>query len=302
MNSKFHTMKKASIILVLAILISSCVSKRKYTEIQSTYKSLKSSCDQYAGDIRKLENVLLTCQSDLGHSQNRLRSMKSEVEYFKSTNTNMLDRLADLSVVNKSGAESIKKSLEALKAQNKYIKDLTSSMRKKDSLNLVLVSNLKRSLADVNDEDVTVEVKKGVVYISLSDKMLFRTGSTQIQPQAEAVLGKIAKVVNDHKNLEILVEGHTDNVPIKTDCLADNWDLSVKRATSITRTLQKKYKVAPERMTAGGRGEYVPKSDNVSDAGRSLNRRTEIVVLPRLDEFFQLLDVPSDSKQAESSR
>lgn len=266
----------------------------------SSRDDLKVSCDRTQDElssaemqINRYKSDLLICKNDVDHSQSKLNSIEQEMEYFKSTNTNLLDRLADLSVVSKSGAESIKKSLEALNAQNLYIKDLTSSMRAKDSLNLVLVMNLKRSLADIDDEDINIEVKKGVVYISLSDKMLFKTGSAQIQPQAESVLGKIAKVVKDYQNLDILVEGHTDTVPIKTECIADNWDLSVKRATSVVRTLQEKYNVHPDRMTAGGRGEYIPKSSNLSEEGRSLNRRTEIIILPKLDEFFELMTPPA---------
>ena len=148
--------------------------------------------------------------------------------------------------------------------------------------------NLKRSLADVNDEDVTVEVKKGVVYISLSDKMLFKSGSAEISPSADGVLAKIAKVVNDHAELDILVEGHTDNVPIKTASIKDNWDLSALRATAVVRMLQSKYNVKPERMTAGGRSEFVPKVSNDSAKNKAINRRTEIVILPKLDQFFQL--------------
>jgi len=211
----------------------------------------------------------------------------------KKTNTNLLDRLSDLSVINKSGAESIRKSLEALNDQGKYIKDLNSSMQRKDSINLSLVMNLKRSLADINDDDVTVEVKKGVVYISISDKLMFASGSAIVNAKAEAVLAKVAKVVNDHKDLDILVEGHTDAVPISTDCIKDNWDLSAKRATSVVRLLQTKFSVDPERMTAGGRGEFEPQSENSSRTGRKLNRRTEIIVTPKLDQFFNLLSAPS---------
>ena len=207
----------------------------------------------------------------------------------KKTNTNLLDRLSDLSVINKSGAESIRKSLDALNEQGKYIKDLNSSIQRKDSVNLSLVMNLKRSLADINDEDVTVEVKKGVVYISISDKLMFASGSANVNSKAEAVLAKVAKVVNDHKDLDILVEGHTDAVPISTPEFKDNWDLSAKRATSVVRLLQTKFGVDPERMTAGGRGEYEPQSGNNSRAGRKQNRRTEIIVTPKLDQFFNLM-------------
>ena len=290
-------MKKVIYLLFGALLIlSSCVSNKKYKNVVSERDNLKLSqnqnqekLDNCESNLEDYKSKLIICDNNYGFSKNQLKSQEKELEYFKSTNTNLLDRLADLSVVSKSGAQSIKKSLEALNEQNKYIKDLTTSMRQKDSINLVLVMNLKRSLSDVNDEDINIEVKKGVVYISLSDKMLFKTGSDQIQPRAEDVLGKIAKVVKDYQNLEIMVEGHTDNVPISRDCYTDNWDLSVKRATSVVRTLQVKYGVKPERMTAGGRGEYVPKASNDTDKGKSLNRRTEIIILPKLDEFFNLL-------------
>jgi chemotaxis protein MotB len=211
----------------------------------------------------------------------------------KKTNTNLLDRLSDLSVINKSGAESIRKSLDALNEQGKYIKDLNSSIQKKDSVNLSLVMNLKRSLADINDEDVSIEVKKGVVYISISDKLMFASGSARVNTKAEAVLAKVAKVVNDHKGLDILVEGHTDAVPISTPEFKDNWDLSAMRATSVVRLLQTKFGVDPERMTAGGRGEFEPQTANDSRAGRKQNRRTEIIVTPKLDQFFDLLAAPA---------
>ena len=221
------------------------------------------------------------------------------MEYFKSTNTDLLARLSDLSVVSKSGAESIKKSLEALNEQNKYIKDLTSSIQRKDSINLVLVMNLKRSLDNFEDEDINIEVKKGVVYVSISDKMLFRSGSYNISSRAEEVIGKIAKIINDHKELDILVEGHTDNVPISTECMVDNWDLSVKRATSIVRLMQTKFSVQPIRMTAGGRSEYLPKTTNATTEGRAVNRRTEIIILPKLDQFFELLEPPTTNVEGQ---
>ena len=196
-------------------------------------------------------------------------------------------------MVSKSGAESIKKSLEALNEQNRYIKNLTTSMQRKDSLNLVLLMNLKRSLNNFDDEDVTIEVKKGVVYISISDKMLFKSGSYKINDKAREVISKIAKIVNDHTELDILIEGHTDNVPIQTECMLDNWDLSVKRATSIVRLMQNEYNVQPQRMTAGGRSEYIPKKTNKTSEGRTINRRTEIIILPELDQFFKLLEPPT---------
>lgn len=290
-------MKKLLFPLSIFILFSACVSKKKFLELQGQRDTAQQTIDKLKSELLECEtkkNATLTQltqkEGELTGEKNRSKLMEEQISSLKSTNTSLLDRLSDLSVISKAGAESIKKSIESIDERNKYIKDLTSSVQKKDSLNLALVMSLKRSLADVNDQDIQIEVKKGVVYISLSDKMLFKSGSSEILPQADAVLGKIATVVNDHSELDILVEGHTDNVPIANSCLKDNWDLSVKRATSVVRLLQTKHNVAPDRMTAGGRGEYLPKTTNATSEGKSLNRRTEIIILPKLDQFFQLLE------------
>lgn len=296
--SRLLPLNRAIIILLLSgLMFSSCVSKKMLTQEQ--YRSQESmnelaKCQENKNLLGKeneeLSSTIMQLEMQLENERNSVAFQGQQLEYFRNTNTNLLDRLADLSVVSKSGAESIKKSLEALNEQNKYIKDLTSSIRQRDSLNLALVMKLKRSLIDVGDEDINIEVKKGVVYISISDKLLFKSGSAEISPLAEGVLGKIARVLNDYNELEILVEGHTDNVPISTGCMLDNWDLSVKRATSVVRNLQTKHGISPERMTAGGRSEYVPKDSNQSPQGRQVNRRTEIIILPELEQFFQLLE------------
>ena len=272
--------------LLIIVLITSCVSQKKYTALQDK----SEACEN---EIKSINNERLVLEANLANEQNKAKNLSQQMEYFKSTNTNLLERLSDFSIVSKSGAESIKKSLEALNEQNKYIKDLTSNIQRKDSINLALVMNLKRSLDNFDDEDITIEVKKGVVYVSISDKMLFKSGSYKISTQAEDVIGKIAKIINDHKELDILVEGHTDTVPIATECMVDNWDLSAKRATSIVRLMQTKFEVNPSRMTAGGRSEYVPKTTNETAQGRAINRRTEIIILPKLDQFFQLLEPPT---------
>lgn len=292
------------VLAILPFLFTSCASKKKMTELQSRLTELQASSDQA---VARAKSDLADCQSltaslqgevkkrdaDLEAKNGQLKSLQEQLDYMKKTNTNLLDRLSDLSVINKSGAESIRKSLDALNEQGKYIKDLNSSIQKKDSVNLSLVMNLKRSLADVNDEDVSIEVKKGVVYISISDKLMFASGSARVSSKAELVLAKVAKVVNDHKGLDILVEGHTDAVPISTSEFKDNWDLSAMRATSVVRLLQSKFGVDPERMTAGGRGEYEPQSGNNSRVGRKQNRRTEIIVTPKMDQFFELLAAPA---------
>lgn len=290
-------MKNFFLLLGMMSLMISCVSKKKFAEMQNQRDAAQQSIDKLKSELLECEtkkNATLTQltqrDGELNSEKNRIKLLEEQITTLKNTNTSLLDRLSDLSVISKTGAESIKKSLESIDERNKYIKDLTSSVQRKDSMNLALVMSLKRSLSDVNDQDVQIEVKKGVVYISLSDKMLFKSGSSEILPRADEVLGKIAKIINDHNELDILVEGHTDNVPISNSCVKDNWDLSVKRATSVVRLLQTKYEVAPARMTAGGRGEYVPKTSNATADGKSLNRRTEIVILPKLDQFFQLLE------------
>lgn len=299
--------KTITLFLLFAFFFSSCVGKKKFTQLEvdsqntekrliETRKLLKTCEDNYAelADLlAKCESGLLASETELlsevKNKENQIRLLEQELNYIKKTNTNLLDRLSDLSIVNKQGSESILKSLESLNDQNKYILDVNKKVQQKDSLNLALVMNLKRSLSNINDQDVQVEVKGGVVYISISDRLLFSSGSSKVNSSAFAVLEKVATVLNDHKDLNILVEGHTDNVPIKNSCVNDNWDLSAQRATSVVRVLQSNYGVEPYRMSASGRSEFVPKGDNTIAEGRQMNRRTEIIVTPRLDQFFELL-------------
>ena len=220
----------------------------------------------------------------------QIMQLKSQVANLEKTNGGLLDRMTDLSIINKTGAESIKTSLENISNQYNFIEKITDKMQSKDSINLQLVMNLKRSLADINDDDISVEVRGGIVHVSIADKMLFNSGSSVVNSAADRVLAKIAKVINDHSELEVLVEGHTDNIPVEMDCVRDNWDLSTQRATSVVRALQVDYSVNAERLVAAGRAQYYPKADNDTAEGRSINRRTEIVIQPRLDQFFDLLE------------
>ena len=285
-------MKRVLIILSAVVMLASCNSKKRLAEMKTLQdardKAVASlnDCDQRTADLR---SQLSAKDTDLQGKDKQVGDLQAQIDYLKKTNTNLLDRMSDLSIVSKSGAESIKKSLETLNEQTKYTNNLNATIQRKDSLNLALVMSLKRSLDDINDQDVQIEVKKGVVYVSISDKLLFKSGSYDITPKAETVLGKVAKVVNDHKDLDILVEGHTDAVPISTAAIKDNWDLSALRATSVVRTLQAKFGVAPERLTAGGRSEFSPKDDNTTAIGRQQNRRTEIIITPKLDQFFNLM-------------
>ncbi|WP_018617575.1 OmpA/MotB family protein [Spirosoma luteum] len=285
-------MKRFLIVIAAVTMLASCNSKKRLAEIKTLQEARDKAvaslndCDQRTADLR---TQLTAKDTDLQSKSKQASDLQAQIDYLKKTNTNLLDRMSDLSIVSKSGAESIKKSLETLNEQTKYTNNLNASIQRKDSINLALVMSLKRSLDDINDQDVQVEVKKGVVYVSLSDKLLFRSGSYEVLPAAENVLSKVAKVVNDHKDLDILVEGHTDAVPISTASIKDNWDLSALRATSVVRTMQNKFGVAPGRLTAGGRSEFAPKDDNTTSTGRQQNRRTEIIITPKMDQFFNLL-------------
>lgn len=231
-------------------------------------------------------------KNQLQLKNDQVQQLEQQIDHLQKTNGSLLDRMSDLSIVSKAGAESIQKSLESLSTQYDFIQDLTQKIHTKDSLNLALVLNLKRSLSDINDEDVLVEVRGGLVHVSISDKLLFKSGSSKLNKKAEGVLGKIATIINDHKDLEVMVEGHTDDVPMNNSCVEDNWDLSVKRATAVVRQLEDAHYVDPTRLTAAGRAEFMPKAENDTAEGRSLNRRTEIVLAPKMDQFFKLLEAP----------
>lgn len=231
-------------------------------------------------------------EQDISNKETQIVQLTDQVDHLQGSNTSLLDRLSDMSVISQTESKSIQTSLENIGRQNAYIQNLTDKLEEKDSINFALVTNLKRSLIDIDDSDLEIEVRGSAVYVSISDKLLFSTGSTIVNKRSYDVLSKVASVINDHDQLNILVEGHTDNVPINNSKVNDNWDLSVLRATSIVRLLQEQYYVAPERLTAAGRSSYLPKGDNDNLTGRSENRRTEIIMTPKMDQFFKLLESP----------
>jgi chemotaxis protein MotB len=198
--------------------------------------------------------------------------------------------MGNLTTLTKKGADNLERSLESLKEKDLTIRRMQDAVTRRDSVTLALVTALKSSLVDINDSDIEINVEKGVVFISISDKMVFNTGSNKITARAKEVLGKVAKIINDKPEFEFMVEGHTDDRPISNDLFEDNWDLSVNRATSIVRVLQKEFGVAPERMIAAGRSSYMSVDDNETASGRANNRRIRIVLLPKLDQFYSLLD------------
>lgn len=291
-------MRRWGLYALVLVALSSCVTKKKFQATQTSKDQIEQALRQTTADLAECEKKFGTKSADydalseqLTKAKAQIAALTAEVEYQKSANGKLLDQLSALSVISKEGAESIRKSLETIDKQSRELSELNAQIRSKDSLNLVLVMNLKRSLADVNDSDVNVKVDKGVVLISLSDNMLYKSGSAEISPKAGSVLSKIAQVINDYSTFDVLIEGNTDNVPISNSCIADNWDLSVKRATAIARVLQTKYGVNPSRIIAGGRSEYNPKVANDTPKNKSINRRTEIIIMPKLDEFFKLLEI-----------
>lgn len=277
-------MKKLILCLcVVSSMLTSCVSTKKFNRQVAKYDSLKT-------DFDKVNLQLSACLNDKDKQSVKMSSMESELANLKANSSTLLKQLSDYSVISAAQSESIKKSLENIGAKDAYIKDLQVEMMRKDSLNMALVLNLKGALADVNDQDVQIKVEGSAVFISISDKMLFKSGSYQITPRAKEVLGKVAAVIKAQPDIQFMVEGHTDNKPISTGFIKDNWDLSVLRSTAVVRVLQKDYGVDPTRIIAAGRSEYNSVSANESAEGRSLNRRTRIVILPQLDQFFKLLE------------
>ena len=277
-------MKKTVFLMTLCgTLLASCVSSKKYSELEALHKS--------TNDLLNAATVKLnTCDEEKAAALANVASLEEQINFLKSNNQDLISNLGNLTTLSQKGAENLEKSLESLKEKDTRIKSLRDAVTRKDSVTLALVTSLKGVLGNIADEDIEINVEKGVVYVSISDKLLFKSGSFSVNNAAKEVLGKVAKVINDKPELEFMVEGHTDNVPIKVEGTQDNWDLSVRRATAIVRILQKDFGVAPERMTAAGRGEYIPVADNDSSAGRAKNRRTRIVVLPKLDQFYDLIN------------
>lgn len=285
---------KSKLLMLLAILLvvfgSSCVSTKKYKAQVGKYDALDAQYSKKQNDLNACETAKANYLKQIDDLNRQLAELSKDQSHMKENNSIVLNQLEALSVISSTQAESIKKSMENIGAKDAYIKGLQSSLAYKDSLNMALVMNLKGAVGNMNDQDINIKVDKGVVFIDISDKMLFKSGSYVITDQASTVLGKVAKVLKNQPNIEFMVEGHTDNVPFKRGDLVDNWDLSVKRATSVVRLLQNKYGLDPAKMTAAGRSEYLPISSNSSSDGKSANRRTRIVILPQLDQFFKLLE------------
>lgn len=263
-----------------ALLLSSCVSQKKYAELETLQKE---TSDQLNTATVKLNSCL-----------DEKERLGTQINTLNNQNAALLNNVGGLVTLSKKESENLERSLESIKEKDLKIQRMQDALTKKDSVTLALVTSLKGVLGNMSDEDIQINVEKGVVYVSISDKMLFESGKWKVTSRAKEVLGKVATVVKNRPQIEFMVEGHTDDQAIKTALMEDNWDLSVKRATSVVRILQNEFGVPPERMTAAGRSYYIPLATNETAEGRSKNRRTRIVILPKLDQFYSLIEEGMD--------
>lgn len=269
-------------LLLVAVLAQSCVSTKKYQDLQGRYNQLDSN-------TRNLNGKYLLSERNVAVLTNRVASLEEQLASEKANSKSLQDALSKALNASSQGNVNVSKLVDEINSSNKYIQQLINTKNKSDSLNLVLTNNLTRSLSQQETKDVDVQVLKGVVYISLSDNMLYKSGSYEISDKSGETLSKIAKIITDYNNYDVLIEGNTDNVPITSKNIRNNWDLSTLRASSVVQTLQNKYNVDPKRLTAGGRGEYNPIADNSTEAGKIKNRRTQIIITPKLDQFMDLI-------------
>ena len=267
---------------VAGLLFASCASKKQLVECQTQNQTLTS-------DLQSVKEELAAKNVRVVSLEEQLAAQKQALEESKKAYA-ALQRTLDKSLTNASQNNiSIEKLVDQINESNQYIRHLVEVKSKSDSLNLVLQNNLTRSLSKEELKEVDVQVLKGVVYISLADNMLYKSGSYEINSRASETLSKIAKIIKDYKDYDVLIEGNTDNVPISRENIRNNWDLSCLRASSVVQALQNQYGVDPKRLTAGGRGEYNPLAANDSELGKQRNRRTQIIITPKLDEFMDLL-------------
>ena len=262
-------------------ILGSCVSKKEYAALEAKQKETQ--------DLLNTATVKLnSCLSDKAAALARLEGMQEQLADMRKTNQDLIDTKGNLTTLTKKGAENLEKSLESLREKDLKITRLQDALNKKDSVTLAIVTSLKREVG-INDPDIEINVEKGVVFISIADKLLFKSGSYVVSDRAKEVLGKVAKVVNSKPNFECMVEAHTDNVPYRKEPLLDNWDLSVKRATSVVRVLEE-LSVNPAQLVAAGRSYFDPVAENDTAENRAKNRRTRIVVMPKIDQFYEMIE------------
>ncbi len=260
---------------VLALTLASCGSKQKIADLEAKNK--------------EIQDLLNTCSIQLNSAIAEKKVLSDQVNDLKKNTSDLISNVGNLTMLSSKGADNLEKSLESLKEKDLKISRLQDAITKKDSVTLALVKSVKKEVG-FDDPDIEVNVEKGVVYISIADKLLFKSGSYQVNDKAKAILAKVAKIAKSKPEFELMVEGHTDNVPIKTAMFEDNWDLSVKRATSIVRVLQKDLGLDPKQLVASGRSEYVPLVANDNADDRARNRRTRIILMPKIDQFYDMIE------------
>ena len=293
------------LLLIVSFLMPSCVSKKRFVSLEQqledqinearAYKSRVQDCNKKLAEkdqaiaLVKAEQVRL--EGAVANEQGMISNLNAQIDDLKKQREAQLSQVEDLTVLSKSANENIGNTIKQLENKDRYIQLLNMAKSKADSMNLALAINLKGVLAKgIEDDDIEVKVDKTVVFINLSDKMLYQSGSANISDRASEVLAKIAQIIKSRPEVDVMVEGYTDSNPISNDCIQDNWDLSVKRATSVVRVLQNQYEVDPNKLIAAGRGQYNAIADNSSAEGRSTNRRTRIIIMPKLNQFYDLLD------------
>jgi chemotaxis protein MotB len=261
---------------LVALLATSCGTKKKIAALESKNK--------------EIQDLLNTCTVKLNTCLTEKEAIASQIEFLKKNNSDLISTMGNMTTLSTKGAQNIEKALETIKEKDLKITRMQDALTKKDSVTLALVTSIKSSVG-MSDPDIEVNVEKGVVFISIADKLLFKSGSYLVSERAKEVLAKVAKIINDKPTFECMVEGHTDNVPfIGNNILLDNWDLSAKRSTAIVRVLTNELKVNPKQLIAAGRGEFIPLVENNSVTNRAINRRTRIVILPKIDEFYEMIE------------
>ena len=279
----------------LAVTLSSCVSSKKYAQLETDYKALQGDYKTLQGDYQTTREGLIECNAETRNLQSQLDAARKANEGLKAGLGSLKETLDQSMTQNMQSSTNIEKLVDEINASNQYIKQLVDAKSKSDSLNIALTNKLTRTLTNDELKDVDVKVLKGVVYISLADNMLFKSGSYEISPRAKETLDKIAKIIKDYSDYDVLVEGNTDNVPISKTNIRNNWDLSALRASSVVQYLQNDCGINPARLSAAGRGEYNPLTDNDTEVGKARNRRTEIIITPKLDQFLDLIDQAPES-------
>lgn len=291
-------MNKIALLAFCVFFITSCVSKKNFVELQDEYSNFKNtsrnSLNKAKNDLKEKDKLLSISEANvkardknLATKTKQIKILEEQTEFLKKTNIKLLEKMTDLTIMTKTGAESIKKSMEALNEQNQLIESINLTLQRKDSLNLNFMVSLKRIMNDIPEEDLSMKVRKGLVCITIADRIMYAGNNSALSQKGENIIERLSKVLNEYTDLDILVENHTDNTLVSADGVKDNWDMSARRATTVVRLLQTRFGVMPDRMIAGGRSEYSPKDYVGTESIKKINRRTEIYVMPQLDQFFQ---------------